>query len=145
MIKRNIVVGGVLIGRAVSQNSVPPSWRVTTDGSFQASNGCARRLTGPWTRCSVPAPVLRVLVLNADYLGGCACRVVGGSAWVTRAAAMDFFTESLPSLLGAASAAVPLLQSQRHHERCPTLYVLVRAILPRRQLTRTLTERWRMR
>ena len=30
---------------------------------------------------------------------------------------MDYLTESLPSLLGAASAAVPMLQSQRLHQR----------------------------
>ena len=30
---------------------------------------------------------------------------------------MDFLAESLPTLFGAASAAVPLLQSQRHHQR----------------------------
>ena len=30
---------------------------------------------------------------------------------------MDYLTESLPSLLGAASAAVPMLQTQRLHQR----------------------------
>ncbi len=30
---------------------------------------------------------------------------------------MEFLAESLPSLLGAVSSAVPLMQSQRHHEK----------------------------